>query len=54
MSVDKNKIIRPRRQTSWIWQYFKEVTKEIILESEEGEERSCVSILNSEFDCSLF
>ncbi|RGB21479.1 hypothetical protein C1646_777915 [Rhizophagus diaphanus] len=38
MSVDKVKIIKPKRQISWVWQYFKEVTKEIILESEEGED----------------
>ncbi|CAB4431110.1 unnamed protein product [Rhizophagus irregularis] len=38
MSVNKNQIIRSRRQTSWVWQYFKEVTKEIILENEEGED----------------
>lgn len=41
MSAKKNvskKISKPRKQTSWIWQYFKEITKEIILESEEGNE----------------
>lgn len=38
MSVEEDsskKVYKPKKQTSWIWQYFKEETKEIIIEGEE-------------------
>jgi hypothetical protein len=39
MSVEE--INKPKKQTSWIWQYFKEETKEII----KGEETVEVSVM---------
>jgi hypothetical protein len=38
MSVEESNSKRPKKQTSWVWQYFKEVTKEKIIEGEENEE----------------
>jgi hypothetical protein len=38
MSTEKSnseKATKTKKQTSWIWQYFKEITKEIIIEGEE-------------------
>jgi hypothetical protein len=40
MSVEENtskKISRPRKQTSWVWQYFKEEIREIVTVEEGGE-----------------
>jgi hypothetical protein len=43
MSVeeDSSKVSKPKKQTSWIWQYFKEETKEIM----KGEETVKVLVM---------
>ena len=41
MSIEVEEVNKPKKQTSWIWQYFKEETKEII----KGEETIKVLVM---------